>query len=426
MNTTSTAVPHDIKAATIYIHNLLLSRGYVSRNDEILLSTQALTEDTASVSPDATTGGEGATNAFESNEIPSVTRFERAVDSDRRILELLNTLLETITSDEAAYQTHQAEIKVQKQALLKAEERLARLQIRYESLDASSSRQQQQLETTVRGLELENKTLKEELSKAKSALQSGREQFANELRRKDVDIASLKKELTPQKRIQPRSSTIGSTTTTTIAGTANMTGVTGIFSKAHNSYTIDARPSLSGSYSSIKTKLGNELDAAVGDVLVPTVRALAAENSMLVSLAYKTLLIVTALAEKGYVDPGTDLSAQELDNIEALGYDMLAMDSDVEDGQTKINHNNNISGRLRAAHTIQRTTQVERLGEKVLSSLGLLAAGLQRADMVPVAEVSQRDAEIAELRAQVTTITANWNQAIRTMEDWKTEFQRLG
>lgn len=425
MDTTSTAIPHDIKAATIYIHNLLLSRGYVSRTDEILLSTQALTEDTTSVSPDATAGGDGATKVSESNAIPSVTRFERAVDSDRRILELLNTLLETITSDEAACQTHQAEIKVQKQTLLKAEERLVRLQIRYESLDASASRQQQQLEATVRGLESENKTLKEELSKAKSALQSGREQFANELRRKDVDIAALKKELTPQKRIQPRSSTTGSTATT-IAGTANMTGVTGMFSKAHNSYTIDARPSVSGSYSSIKTKLGNELDAAVGDMLVPTVRALAAENSMLVSLAYKTLLIITALAEKGYVDPGTDLSAQELDNIEALGYDMLALDTDVADGQTKINHNNNISGRLGAAHTVQRTTQVERLGKKVLSSLGLLAAGLQRADMVPATEVSQRDAEIAELRAQVTAITANWNQAIRTMEDWKTEFQRLG
>jgi hypothetical protein len=439
MTTTSTptAVPHDIQAASDYINNLLLSRGYISRADEIVFSTQALTDTAGNADPGASTndtGGDSAmTDNFQNSGAVPTTRFERAINNDRKLLELLNTLLETIASDAAAHSTLQAELAARERALTKTEERLTQLQSRYEALDtqhAAAGRQQRQLEVTVRGLESTNKALKEELARAKGALQSGREQFANELRRKDVTIATLRKEQAPQRRMQPRGSTMGGKADVT-GVTSNMTGVRGVFSKSHNSYTLDINISASGSDSNAREKLGAELDAAAGGALVPTVRALAAENSMLASLAYKTRLIVEALADQGFVDPGTDLSAQELDNIEALGYDALALQRDTYNGEDNNssrnnNNNNNYSRDLSAfaARTIQRTTEVAQLGEEVLAALGRLAAGLRRADVVPAAEVAQRDAEIAELRAQITTVTANWRQAIRTMDEWKAEFQR--
>lgn len=240
------------------------------------------------------------------------------------------------------------------------------------------------LESAKRTLESSNKTLREDLSKFKALQQQSKGQFANELRKRDVQISKLKQRLQdPVVRSKP------------------LTGSSGSFSRIYNSYT-SGQPPLSKAL--VKSDATN---SDTSDIL-PLLRALARENSMLFGLAYKTRLVLDNVAQYGFKDdPNLELSPEEMDNIQSLGYDV---DSSGNHEELTLN----------SARTIRRTLNVTRLGAETAQSLERLSQLLHSAEFVPVAEVQRRDKDLAQLQSQLEQVTANWQRAIKTMDEWKT------
>lgn len=348
-------VPDDITSASNYINNVLISKGYIQQHEALQFWSQQLVR---------------AKDQEMDVQATDTTVFE----NDRRTLNLINSLLETIDSDSNARMKLVNGTEQAQRTLDARDQQIQRLTTKCDALEtqlSSTLRLNQTLEAAKRTLESSNKTLREDMSRMKALQQQSKAQFANELRKKDAQISRVKQRLQdPISRNKP------------------LTGASGTFSRVHNSYTSGQGQAPAG--------------VTTTDSL-PALRALSQENSMLYGLAYKTRLVLDNILHYGFKDQKLDLSPDEIDNIESLGYDVSGSDELI----------------VNSARVIRRTTNVTQLGAETAHSLQKLSDQLKSAEMVPITEVQLKDKEISELQGQVETVTANWQRAIKTMDEWK-------
>lgn len=362
---TTLEVPHDIQSASSYINNTLISKGYIQQHEKLRFSSQQMAGD-----------GEIDDDDEETKE-PATSEFDKAVENDRRMLNLISSLLETIeadnvTRDQLTDRVHQA-IKAREsneQELQRARAKCAALEAQL----AAATRLNQTLEATKRGLESRNKTATEELAQLKSLHQKNRVQFGNELRKRDVAISKLKQRLQdPASRGKP------------------LMAVSGTFSKKLNSYTSGQGVVSAGAHPNTVA------------MNLETLKELSRDNSMLYALCYKTKLVVENILQYGFKDAQIELSPEELDNIESLGYDVPDTDELA----------------VFSARVIGRTTNIQQLAAETSQSLEKLSKQVNSSEMVPAKDVERKDREIQELQEQVEQVTANWKRAIKTMDEWK-------
>lgn len=385
-------VPHDIQSASSYINNILVTKGYIQSHEALRFWSQQL-------------AGEGTKEDEEDAEMQDhKDPFETAVSNDRVTLNLINSLLETIESDSTARETLMNRAEQAQKSLDGRDQHIQRLTSRCEALDqqlTSLNRLNRTLESAKRTLESSNKTIREDLARMKSLQLQSKAQFANELRKRDVQIARLKQRL--QDPLARGSSGA--------SGGKPLTGASGIFSSAYNTFSAGqgvllSSQALTASNSSSGTSGTSNLGNNSDNDLLPLLRALAQENSMLYGLAYKTRLVIENVVHYGFRDLKLELSADEMDNIESLGYD-IAGGADKNELVTN------------SARVIRRTINVAQLGAETSQSLQKLSEHVNSSEMVPAAEVERKDKEIQELQNQVESVTANWQRAIKTMDEWK-------
>lgn len=394
-------VPHDIESAASYINNALLSKGYIQNNELLeFMSHQFVTSDDDEAAADDGTGVEQDTDRPKSNS--GKLTFDTAVETDRRLLNLINQLLETIdsdatTRDRLAEQTNQA-----MRARESAELELHRLQTKYRSMEtqlSNATRQVQSLETAKRGLENKCKATDDELTKLAHLHQNNKVKFGNELRKRDVALSKLKQRLQdPALRSKP------------------LMGVSGSFSKRLNSFTSGQQPS---------TGSGGSGATDVSESLLTNFQALSKDNSMLYALCYKTKLVLDNMLSHGFENPQIELSPEELDNIDGLGYDREAgQDENTSPGESTALVPSGSDIAKYSARAINRTTSISHLADETAASLELLsqqihAMGTGAGGMVPAEELERKEEEARQLKEQVEQATANWKQAVETMENWK-------
>ncbi|CAN6671758.1 hypothetical protein TRVA0_045S00320 [Trichomonascus vanleenenianus] len=192
----------DLRSAALYVNNALVSKGYIK--DDERLEFSSVMED----------GGSA---------------------NDARVINVIYSLLSTLEKDNQASETAFQKASEAAQERERARAENERLQGAYDSLDTKMRRIQNAHSSGVMALrraESQLSAAQEELNRQKQMMKQAKIQFANELRKRDIQIDRLKERVLDSRD----------------KSSSSVSGVSGLLSKSYNSYSSAVvKPDSSGS-----------------------------------------------------------------------------------------------------------------------------------------------------------------------------------
>ncbi|KAL8950059.1 MAG: hypothetical protein Q9222_003882 [Ikaeria aurantiellina] len=336
-------------AASTYINNLLLSRGFLRDGAPIDFAT-----------PEKATGGVDATMAKIMNLVHDlVLQRDREVDTLGNLSQTLQTLRTTSTQ--------------QTQAAARLEARNADISRQL----AFCSAQEQTAKRAAKEAEARTKSLKEDMQRIKGTVGQIRQQCANDVRRRDQELARLKRHLEGRRGREGNGGQIGVTVITP-----------GISKPPPGSKSVGARVDLASSQYNLRQE--------TTEFLTQLSQGLSDENDALIALVRETL--------------------SSLRNLQGLPPDPVL--------RTSKSHEIARSEFSNAIMTIPPSYEALAAStDEVMASLhGLLT----NPSFVPLEEVHIRDEEILKLRSGWERMESRWREAVALMDGWRQRMEHTG
>ncbi|KAL8651761.1 MAG: hypothetical protein Q9210_003073 [Variospora velana] len=338
-----------LDTASTYINNLLLSRGLLRNGTPIDFAT-----------PEKAAGGTDATMVKIMNLVHDlILRRDRDVDT----LGNLSHTLQTLRSS-SVQQTQS----------------MARLEARNTDLDrqlALTGAQDETAKKTLKQAEAKAKALKEELLKTKGSVGQIRQQCATDIRRRDQELARLKRHLEGRRGREGNGGQIGVTVITP-----------GISKPPPGSRSVGNHVDLASSQYNLRQE--------TTEFLTQLSQGLSNENDALIGLVKDTLL--------------------SLRHLQGLPQDPVLNQHDSHD-VSKSNFTNVIMSPPPSYEALASST------EEVMANLHCL---LTNPSFVPLEEVQIRDAEIQKLRAAWEKMEARWQETLALMGSWRKRMEHTG
>ncbi|KAL8729666.1 MAG: hypothetical protein Q9166_004615 [cf. Caloplaca sp. 2 TL-2023] len=338
-----------LTTASTYINNLLLSRGLLRNGRPIDFAT-----------PDKAAGGWDATMVQIMNLVHDlILRRDRDVDTLGNLSQTLQTLR---TSSAQQTQT------------------IARLEARNADLDRQlvlSNAHDQTAKKAAKQAEARTKALKEEMLKMKGTVDQIRQQCANDVRRRDQELARLKRHLEGRRGREGNGGQIGVTVITP-----------GISKPPPGSKSVGNHVDIASSQYNLRQE--------TTEFLTQLSQGLSDENDALIGLVKETL---SSLRHLQGLPPDPTLHPHDLS---AMG---------------KPESPNVLMTAPPSYETLASST------EEVMANLhGLLT----NPSFVPLEEVQIRDDEILKLRGGWMKMEARWREAVALMDGWRTRMEHTG
>ncbi|KAI4198523.1 MAG: hypothetical protein LQ348_002010 [Seirophora lacunosa] len=338
-----------LDTASTYINNLLLSRGLLRNGTPIDFAT-----------PEKAAGGTDATMVKIMNLVHDlILRRDRDVDTLGNLSQTLQTL---------------------RSSSVQQTQSVARLEARNADLDrqlALTSAQDESTKKTVKQAEAKAKALKEELLKIKSSVGQIRQQCANDIRRRDQELARLKRHLEGRRGREGNGGQIGVTVITP-----------GISKPPPGSRSVGNHVDLASSQYNLRQE--------TTEFLTQLSQGLSDENDALIGLVKDTL--------------------SNLRHLQGLPPDPVLNPHDPNDA-SKSNFTNVIMNPPPSYEALASST------EEVMTNLHCL---LTNPSFVPLEEVQIRDAEIQKLRAAWEKMEARWRETLALMGSWRKRMEHTG
>ncbi|KAL8816722.1 MAG: hypothetical protein Q9223_004314 [Gallowayella weberi] len=338
-----------LTTASTYINNLLLSRGLLRNGTPIDFAT-----------PDKTAGGGEATMVKIMNLVHDlILRRDREVDTLANLSQTLQTLRTS-----SAQQTQS----------------ISRLEARNADLDrqlALSNAQDQAAKKAVKQAEAQTKALKEEMIKLKGTVGQIRQQCANDVRRRDQEMARLKRHLEGRRGREGNGGQIGVTVITP-----------GISKPPLGSKSLGNHVDLESSQYNLRQE--------TTEFLTQLSQGLSDENDALIGLVKETL--------------------SNLRHLQGMPPDPVLFPHDAAD-TGEADFKNAIVAAPPSYEALASST------EEVMANLhGLLT----NPSFVPLEEVQIRDDEISKLRGGWIKMEARWREAVALMDGWRKRMEHTG
>ncbi|TRX92009.1 hypothetical protein FHL15_007106 [Xylaria flabelliformis] len=334
--------PENLRTASLYINNQLLSRGLLRDGQNIDFAD-----------PEGSDGGL-QTNMGRIISVVNDLILRRDRDAEHR--ESLSSTLRTLRAD---YQRQTTEFGRQA-------ERLSDTQRRVDTADATERALRTQLKTAEQGIY----KLKEEMTKMKSLVTQTRSACANEVRKRDRQIDSLKKAVADAGRVR------GGARNRDIL-TINITGEFG--GEGDNGMGMPAGATQDEGYN---------LSMETNGFLTELAKGLSEENEGLLALVRRT---VDGLRKMSGLDRDTGPGHEQSHNAHV--HDELAMQPPQK--------------------------SAEELAAELEAIVEHLRSILTNPSFVPIEEVEVRDEAIARLRAGLETMEARWKDAVHMIDGWR-------
>lgn len=341
----------DIKSATLYINNILVSKGYI-RDDERLEFGPIDGKEKSD--PDI---GEDETTRNETSE------------KDVRTINVIYSLLKTIDDDS---KTNESNAQLAKDLKRKQDEentKTERLNSKANALQkqvTSLEHLNESLESTVDSLRKSNSHAKDQVGRLKNIVKQHRQQFANELRRRDMQIGKLKERLQDTTR-----------------RTKTLSGVSGTLSKSYNSYSTTALSSV------VENNESTDSIDSVSSELASMNNSLVAENNALLVMLHEIRDSLSFV---------TDETHSNIISQESATYNENPQNS---------------------TEVLIRCKSTEELKEEVSDCVDYIKQALHSPNYVSVVELKEKETEIQKLKDQLSDANTNWQKAISTMDQWK-------
>ncbi|KAI0420592.1 Afadin and alpha-actinin-binding-domain-containing protein [Xylaria grammica] len=334
--------PENLRTASLYINNQLLSRGLLRDGQNIDFADPE--------------GSDGGLEAAMGRIISVVNDLILRRDRDAEHRESLSSTLRTLRTD----------VQRQTTEFARQTERLNDTQRRLDTADAT----ERALRTQLRTAELGIHKLKDEMAKMKSVVAQTRSACANEVRKRDRQIDSLKKAVAEAGRVRGGAR---SRDVITIS-------VTGEFSSEEGGGM--------GVPVGATDNEGYSLRMETNGFLAELAKGLSEENEGLLALVQRT---VNGLREMSGLDRGTDHEHEQ-------GHSSYAGDEYVT--------------RLPRKSADELASELEAIVEHLRSIL-------TNPSFVPIEEVEVRDEAIGRLRAGLETMDARWKDAVHMIDGWR-------
>ncbi|KAI0864301.1 Afadin and alpha-actinin-binding-domain-containing protein [Xylaria cubensis] len=334
--------PENLRTASLYINNQLLSRGLLRDGQNIDFADPE--------------GSDGGLQINMGRIISVVNDLILRRDRDAEHRESLSSTLRTLRAD---YQRQTTEFGRQA-------ERLSDTQRRVDTADATERALRTQLKTAEQGIY----KLKEEMTKMKSLVTQTRSACANEVRKRDRQIDSLKKAVADAGRVR------GGARNRDIL-TINITGEFG--GEGDNGMGMPAGATQSEGYT---------LSMETNGFLTELAKGLSEENEGLLALVRRT---VDGLRKMSGLDRDTGPGHEQSHNAHV--HDELVMQPPQK--------------------------SAEELAAELEAIVEHLRSILTNPSFVPIEEVEVRDEAIARLRAGLETMEARWKDAVHMIDGWR-------
>ncbi|KAL8923069.1 MAG: hypothetical protein Q9172_003279 [Xanthocarpia lactea] len=335
--------------ASNYINNLLLSRGLLRNGTPIDFAT-----------PEKVAGGGEATMVKIMNLVHDlILRRDRDVDTLGNLSQTLQTLR---TSSAQQTQT------------------IGRLEARNADLErqlASSDVQDQAAKKAVKQAEARTKALKEEMTKLKGTVGQIRQQCANDIRRRDQELARLKRHLEGRRGREGNGCQVGVTVITP-----------GISKPPPGSKSVGNHVDVASSQYNLRQE--------TTEFLTQLSQGLSDENDALIRLVRETL--------------------SSLRHLQGLAPDPRLHPLNLGDAGTS-EFKDTILTAPPSYEALASST------EEVMANLHSL---LTNPSFVPLEEVQIRDDEILKLRGGWVKMEARWREAVALMDGWRRRMEHTG
>ncbi|KAL8828875.1 MAG: hypothetical protein Q9170_006413 [Blastenia crenularia] len=338
-----------LSTASAYINNLLLSRGLLRNGTPIDFAT-----------PEKGVGGTDATMVMTMNLVHDlILQRDRDVDTLGKVSQTLHTLRSS-----SAQQTQS----------------IARLETRNADLDrqlAVCNVQDQSAKKAVKQAEAKTKALESEMAKLKGSVSQIRQQCAKDVRRRDQELARLKRHLEGRRGREGNGGQIGVTIITP-----------GISKPPPGSRGAGNHVDLASSQYNLRQE--------TTEFLTQLSQGLSDENDALIGLVRDTI--------------------SSLRHLQGLPPDPLLQPN-----------NPNEMSQVEAANIVMTAPpSYEALASSTEEVMANLHGLLTNPSFVPLEEVEIRDAEIRKLRGAWEKMEARWKEAVALMGSWCKRVEHTG
>ncbi|KAL8805731.1 MAG: hypothetical protein Q9182_001764 [Xanthomendoza sp. 2 TL-2023] len=339
----------NLTTASTYINNLLLSRGLLRNGTPIDFAI-----------PEKTAGGREATMVKIMNLVHDlILRRDREVDTLGNLSQTLQTLRTSSTQQTQS---------------------ISRLEARNADLDrqlALANAQDQAAKKAVKQAEAQTKALKEEMIKLKGTVGQIRQQCANDVRRRDQEMARLKRHLEGRRGREGNGGQIGVTVITP-----------GISKPPLGSKSIGNHVDLASSQYNLRQE--------TTEFLTQLSQGLSDENDALIGLLKETL--------------------SNLRHLQGMSPDPVLFPHDAADtGEADFEK-----------ALVAAPPSYEALASSTEEVMANLHGLLTNPSFVPLEEVQSRDEEILKLRGGWIKMEARWREAVALMDGWRKRMEHTG
>lgn len=324
----------DLQSAAAYINSSLVTKGYLKEDQRIDFASLGDSKDDD----------------------------RSLVTNDTRIINVIYGLLDAVDNDNSNSERQQSKItelekRLEREAI---EKRKISLQLQAaERRILSDSLKQQQLQSSMKMAEVNHINTKEELTRLSGLVSQLKTQFANELRRKDVEISKIKMRLSEPRHGKTHYGSKGT--------------LTRLDSRSPAANAIESSP------------VREETVEKLSQTLVQLNDALVAENGLLLKELYK---VNCEICKANGKPPALEEFVWKGPNLGAAG-------------------------------VARRTAHGNKISASIYSNLKQISDLLNDPNVVSVDEVRDRDKTIAHLTEKLRETTENWQKAIKTMDEWK-------
>lgn len=335
----------DTDSAALYINNCLVSQGFIRDSERLQLGDSDKSEDS----------GDG--------------------ENYRRIINVIYGLLNKVERDSKDKEQIMLKLKEQQRELDQKVAKIDRLNAKCEASGKqlfSVEKLNNALESSLASAKNKNDESKAMIAQLKLVVQKTRLQFANELRKRDMEISRLKERLHDPRKVK------------------TIRGVSGSLSISYNSYKGHANsPSdVPGSTRiAVKSAETSKEKIAVQKELIALNQQLVSENA--------TLLDILHNIQDGFVE--------------------MVYSTSLTDKLPEFH----LDGPSDAAGVTQRSVEAKQLGKRISICIDEVTNMINSPNFVSLIELREKEQQVNTLKEELKEMTVNWKKAITTLDQWK-------
>jgi hypothetical protein len=297
-------------------------------------------------------------------------------ENERKIINVIYGLLNKIERDSKEREASTANLKEQQREYERETAKIARLTAKNDAGDKQLQSVEQlnnALESSLASAKKNSDEARAMVAQLKLVVQKSRLQFANELRKRDMEISRLKERLQDPRKVK------------------TISGVSGTLSTSYNSFKGNVNGVASGQVNTSGTIVSNggaaKDKSAVQRELISMNQQLVSENS--------TLLEILHSIQDDFIS--MVYSSSLIDKLPGLHLD----------------------GPPDAAGVTQRAIGAKELGKRISICIQEVGNIIHSPNFVSLTELREKEKEVVAVKEELRDMTANWKKAIKTLEEWK-------